>query len=117
MVQHSRTEIPLGSPLLSSWGNVVVAHLPPESTRAFRATGEFDALTTDLALAALSERQLGKGSATDVLAISLSATDYIGHDVGNQGAEMCVQMYQLDQALGRRGIRRVSPCSQTSLVE
>jgi arylsulfatase A-like enzyme len=44
---------------------------------------------------------LGKGSATDVLAISLSATDYIGHSFGTAGAESCTQIAALDANLGR----------------
>eukprot|EP01042_Synura_sphagnicola_P030780 gene30780-39650_t len=35
-----------------------------------------------------------------VLAISLSATDYIGHGYGTQGTEMCIQVHQLDAVLG-----------------
>jgi alkaline phosphatase len=69
--------------------------------RAFRASGEFDALTMDLALAALGEKKLGKGAATDVLAISLSATDYVGHTYGTAGAETCTQIAALDATLGR----------------
>lgn len=93
---HSRA-VPIG-------GDASVGTLKPRKpgdARAFRATGEFDALTTDLALAALSERKLGKGSATDVLAISLSATDYIGHTFGTAGAETCTQIAALDANLGR----------------
>jgi arylsulfatase A-like enzyme len=44
--------------------------------------------------------KLGKGSAPDVLSVSLSANDYIGHAYGTEGAEMCIQMQQLDLALG-----------------
>ena len=69
--------------------------------RAFRASGDFDALTMDLALAAFGERKLGKGPATDVLAISLSATDYVGHTYGTAGAETCSQIAALDATLGR----------------
>jgi predicted AlkP superfamily pyrophosphatase or phosphodiesterase len=69
--------------------------------RAFRATGSFDALTVDLALAALAEKKLGQGAATDVLAVSLSATDYVGHSFGTNGAEMCMQMAALDANIGR----------------
>lgn len=93
---HSRA-VPIG-------GDASVGTLKPRKAgdaRAFRATGEFDALTTDIALAALSERQLGKSSATDVLAISLSATDYVGHTFGTAGAETCTQIAALDANLGR----------------
>lgn len=73
----------------------------PGDARAFRASGEFDSLTMDLALAAFGEKKLGRGAATDVLAISLSATDYIGHTFGTAGAETCTQMAALDATLGR----------------
>lgn len=69
--------------------------------RAFRASGAFDALTMDLALAAFAEKKLGRGPATDVLAVSLSATDYVGHGTGTAGAEMCAQIAALDATLGR----------------
>lgn len=69
--------------------------------RAFRASGDFDALTMDLALAAFGEKKLGRGTATDVLAISLSATDYVGHSFGTAGAETCTQIAALDATLGR----------------
>jgi predicted AlkP superfamily pyrophosphatase or phosphodiesterase len=69
--------------------------------RAFRASGAFDALAVDLAVAALAERKLGQGIANDVLAISLSATDYVGHSFGTSGAEMCTQIAALDANIGR----------------
>ena len=69
--------------------------------RAFRASGVFDALTVDVAIAAFAEKKLGQGSATDVLAVSLSATDYIGHSFGTSGAEMCAQVAALDANIGR----------------
>jgi alkaline phosphatase len=93
---HSRA-VPTGA-------NSTVGMLQPRKAgdaRAFRASGEFDALTMDLALAAFAEKKLGRGPATDVLAVSLSATDYIGHSFGTAGAEMCVQMAELDTILGR----------------
>jgi predicted AlkP superfamily pyrophosphatase or phosphodiesterase len=60
-----------------------------------------DAVTLDFAAETAAARRLGKGPQPDLLAISLSATDYIGHRYGNGGAEMCVQMHALDAALGR----------------
>ncbi len=61
----------------------------------------FDPLALDFAAALVGQRQLGQGPATDLLAISLSSTDYIGHRYGNGGAEMCVQLHALDDALGK----------------
>ena len=68
---------------------------------AWRATPEFDAMTLDAALAAAAPLKLGQGASTDVLAVSFSATDYIGHSFGTSGAEMCVQMAALDATIGR----------------
>ena len=65
------------------------------------ATPLFDAVTLQYAAETLDREKLGQGRATDLLAISLSATDYIGHRYGNGGAEMCVQMAALDGALGK----------------
>jgi Type I phosphodiesterase / nucleotide pyrophosphatase len=67
----------------------------------WRSTPEFDVMTLDVALAAANQLKLGKGEATDVLAISFSATDYVGHSFGTSGAEMCTQMVMLDAVLGK----------------
>ncbi|WP_223797731.1 alkaline phosphatase family protein [Sphingomonas nostoxanthinifaciens] len=64
------------------------------------ATPLYDALTLQFADDILDREHLGHGPATDLLAVSLSATDYVGHRYGNGGAEMCVQMAALDRALG-----------------
>ena len=69
--------------------------------RGWRATPEFDALTLDATLAAFNEMKLGRGSGTDVLAVSFSATDYAGHGFGTEGPEMCAQIHALDATLGR----------------
>jgi len=66
----------------------------------FRASPRVDRATLDLATELIDEQKLGKGAAPDVLSVSLSATDYIGHAYGTEGAEMCIQMQQLDLALG-----------------
>lgn len=65
-----------------------------------RASPLLDQITLDLAGEMLGRYQLGQRGATDVLAVSLSATDHIGHRYGNQGPEMCDQMAHLDRALG-----------------
>lgn len=68
--------------------------------RWVRASPTVDELTLELATSLLNRYKLGRGSAPDLLAISLSATDYIGHRYGNEGPEMCDQMAHLDQNLG-----------------
>jgi predicted AlkP superfamily pyrophosphatase or phosphodiesterase len=68
--------------------------------RAFRTSPEFDAATLALASNLRREMRLGEGPATDILAVGLSATDYVGHTYGTQGAEMCLQVLTLDRLLG-----------------
>ena len=52
-------------------------------------------------LFAVKSLKLGQRDSTDLLAISLSATDYVGHYYGTEGAEMCVQQVALDATIGR----------------
>ncbi len=67
----------------------------------FRISPRMDAATVDLAIGLADEMNLGKGAATDLLSVSLSATDYVGHATGVAGAEMCILQNQLDHDLGR----------------
>jgi predicted AlkP superfamily pyrophosphatase or phosphodiesterase len=66
----------------------------------FRVSPRMDAATLDLAARLAAEMKLGKRGVPDMLSVSLSATDFIGHAYGNQGLEMCIQMNALDAALG-----------------
>ncbi|WP_051361956.1 alkaline phosphatase family protein [Solimonas soli] len=59
-----------------------------------------DAITLELAARLVDQFELGARGAVDLLAISLSATDKIGHRYGNQGPEMCDQLAHLDRDLG-----------------
>ena len=98
-----------------SYGDRRIEHrIPPTFTRStngllredpafnewLHASPAFDALTLEVAEQLLTEFQLGKRNVPDLLAISLSATDYVGHKFGNQGPEMCDQLAHLDRALG-----------------
>ena len=67
---------------------------------AFRASPEEDASVLALSAALVQELGLGKGSATDILGVGLSATDYVGHKFGTGGQEMCLQLLELDRDLG-----------------
>lgn len=67
---------------------------------AFRASPELDGDTLAIAAGLVDEMQLGRGAHPDVLAISLSATDYVGHSYGTKGQEMCLQLLALDRELG-----------------
>ena len=73
---------------------------PPATLDAFRASPEFDGDTLALAAGLVDEMQLGRGADPDLLAISLSATDYVGHTYGTEGEEMCLQLLELDRELG-----------------
>ena len=68
--------------------------------RGWLASPRSDAATLKIALAAMDEMKLGKGEGTDVLAISFSASDYVGHGTGTEGPEMCAQIMGLDAVLG-----------------
>ncbi len=59
-----------------------------------------DAATLELAQSLRETYGLGDGPQVDVLTISLSATDFIGHRYGTRGPEMCDQIARLDERLG-----------------
>ena len=66
----------------------------------FRASPELDGDTLALAAGLVDEMQLGRREAPDLLAISLSATDYVGHTYGTEGEEMCLHLTALDREIG-----------------
>jgi predicted AlkP superfamily pyrophosphatase or phosphodiesterase len=72
----------------------------PGDTRAFRTTPAFDQATLDIAGGLIESMKLGRGPATDVISIGLSATDYVGHTFGTEGPESCAQILSMDKALG-----------------
>ncbi len=59
-----------------------------------------DDLTLAGARSLIKYYNLGRGPATDLLAVSFSATDYVGHRYGSQGPEMCEQLYRVDATIG-----------------
>ena len=65
-----------------------------------RGTPFIDDVTLAFALHGLKELSLGSGPQTDVLSISLSATDYIGHRYGPDSREIHDQVVRLDRTLG-----------------
>lgn len=73
---------------------------PAGDKKLFRASPESDAVTATLAGDIIDEMKLGKGPATDLMIIGMSATDVVGHTYGTEGSEMCLQMQALDGALG-----------------
>ena len=69
-------------------------------TRAFRASPEADGAVFAIAAGLIQDMKLGKGAATDIIAIGASATDYVGHTYGTEGTEMCLQLAELDRSMG-----------------
>jgi len=59
-----------------------------------------DELTLDFARDLVQWEELGRGTATDLLAISLSATDPVGHFYGPRSLEAHDALQRLDRALG-----------------
>jgi predicted AlkP superfamily pyrophosphatase or phosphodiesterase len=59
-----------------------------------------DDVTLQLALAGVKALKLGGGPQTDVLAISLSTTDAVGHRYGPDSRELHDQILRLDRTLG-----------------
>ncbi|MFD1162675.1 alkaline phosphatase PafA [Hwangdonia seohaensis] len=66
-----------------------------------KATAYGNSLTTDFALAALQGEQLGQDNDTDVLAVSYSSTDYVGHNFGVNSKEVQDTYIRLDKDLER----------------
>ena len=77
--------------------------IPDDSVQAanfVRVTPWMDEITLALALDGLSALGLGETRRTDVLAVSLSATDLIGHGYGPDSKEMHDNILRLDRSLG-----------------
>src|SRR5437879_9812858 len=60
-----------------------------------------DSLTLAFALEGVRALQLGGRGATDLLAVSLSTTDYVGHAYGPDSREIHDQVARLDRYLRR----------------
>ncbi len=75
-------------------------HPLPEKPRLLPFTPFGDSLVLDLALRAVREMRLGQKDRPDLLCVSLSSTDYIGHYYGPNSVEMCDQLRRLDSYLG-----------------
>jgi predicted AlkP superfamily pyrophosphatase or phosphodiesterase len=64
-----------------------------------RSTPFGNTMTLDLARAAVEGEQLGKNTVTDFLAVSLSSTDYVGHQFGPNSVEAEDTYLRLDKDL------------------
>lgn len=84
-------------------GNTFPHPLPAEAGKDYygnlRFTPMGDVLTLQFARELIRAEEVGKRSATDVLAISLSVTDYIGHAFGPNSLESEDNQLQLDRSL------------------
>ncbi|HEU4454039.1 MAG TPA: alkaline phosphatase family protein [Longimicrobium sp.] len=84
--------------------NVTFPHVfPTDSAAAVAELPQMpwmDQLTLDFALEGLNAMALGAGPATDVLAVSLSTTDAVGHRYGPDSREIHDQVLRLDRMLG-----------------
>lgn len=89
--EHGGTETAFPHRLPSDSGGVV-SELPE--------TPWMDSLTLDLALTGTRALGLGTRGTTDLLAISLSATDHIGHAWGPDSRELHDHLLRLDRWLG-----------------
>jgi arylsulfatase A-like enzyme len=64
------------------------------------ATPTMDSVTALFALEGLRRLELGQGPQTDILAVSFSATDYVGHAYGPDSREAHENEIRLDETLG-----------------
>ena len=77
--------------------------ISPDTARALEALSSYpwmDQITLEVALAGVRAMKLGAGPHTDLLAVSLSTTDYIGHAYGPDSREQHDQIIRLDRVLG-----------------
>ena len=73
----------------------------PDGAYPVMATPFMDSLTLALALDGLNRLRLGRGPSPDLLAVSLSSTDAIGHAFGPDSREIHDQVLRLDRYLGQ----------------
>jgi predicted AlkP superfamily pyrophosphatase or phosphodiesterase len=95
---------PDSEPLENRGRNITFPHVLPSAADSAAAdlpyTPWMDELTVATALEGLQALGLGRGPQTDVLAVSLSATDYIGHRYGPDSREQHDNVLRLDRTLG-----------------
>jgi hypothetical protein len=105
LLKPSAYQEPDSEPYENHGRGVTFPHdLPPDSIPAsimVMGTPFMDSLTLAFALDGVNQLQLGKGPAPDVLAVSLSTTDAIGHAFGPNSREIHDQVLRLDRYLGQ----------------
>ncbi len=73
---------------------------PMDAASLVRATPFIDEVVVAFALHGVQALGLGTGPQTDVLAVSLSSTDYVGHRFGPDSREMHDQVLRDDRTIG-----------------
>ena len=73
---------------------------PWDAASVIRATPYIDEVVVALALDGVRALGLGAGPQTDLLAVSLSSTDYVGHQYGPDSREMHDQVLRDDRTVG-----------------
>lgn len=105
--------IPPGRTLRGQWnvdGRLITGRLPIQVNGAGMALDEafwkrwdqspyLDEAVFEGAEALMDAEGLGNGAGTDLLALGLSSTDFVGHAYGNAGEEMYDQLRRLDARL------------------
>jgi predicted AlkP superfamily pyrophosphatase or phosphodiesterase len=71
----------------------------PPARAVFDLSPALDEATLEAAAFLIDSQQLGQRGVTDMLSVSLSGADLIGHAFGTQGPEQCELMHRLDEAL------------------
>lgn len=66
-----------------------------------KSTAYGNSLTTDFAIAAIKGEQLGKDNMSDMLTLSYSSTDYVGHQFGVNSKEIQDTYLRLDKDIER----------------
>ena len=88
----------------SNGEGVTFPHVLPadgyDAASVVRGTPFMDDITVAFALEGVSQLKLGTGPGTDLLAVSLSATDVIGHRFGPDSREIHDQVLRVDRAVG-----------------
>lgn len=88
-----------GGPHEPAFPHRVPAH-PDSAAKYFTEFPFMDQLTADAAIAGLRALNLGRGPAPDLLAVSFSTTDAVGHRYGPDSREIHDQVLRLDRTLG-----------------
>ena len=73
---------------------------PDQTARLFTEYPPMDSLTAQFALDGLNAMGLGRGPHPDILAVSFSTTDAVGHRYGPDSRELHDQILRLDKYLG-----------------